>query len=96
LIARNSCSQNGAVAASAGIHVTSQGNRIEENHLVFNSDAGIRVAASNNFVIRNSSRFNNAGTANNYVIAAGNFVGAIVTSDAALESAANNTFNISY
>jgi len=96
LIARNSCSQNGAVTASAGIHVTSQGNRIEENHLVFNSNAGIRVTASNNLVIRNSSRFNNAGTANNYVIVSGNFVGAIVTTDTGLESANNSTLNISY
>jgi parallel beta-helix repeat protein len=95
LIARNSCSQNGTAITAAGIHVTSQGNRIEENHVVFNNDTGIKVDNANNLVVKNSSRFNSSNT-KNYVIVAGNFVGTIVTTAAALNSASNSNVNISF
>jgi hypothetical protein len=93
LIARNSSSQNGTAGVAAGIHVTSQGNRIEENHVVFNNDTGIKVGDANNLVVRNSSRFHGN---NNYAIASGNVVGTIVTTSGTLNSASNSNVNISY
>lgn len=95
VIARNSCSNNGTFPPAAGIHVTSQGNRIEENHVVFNNDSGIKVDGANNLVMRNSSRFN-SNNAKNFVIVAGNLVGTIVTSAGALNSAPNSNVNISF
>jgi hypothetical protein len=93
LIARNSCSQNGAVIPGAGIHLTEQGNRLEENHVVFNATTGIKIDKVNNLVVRNSSRFHGN---NNYAIVPGNFVGTIVTNSSTLNSASNSDVNVSF
>jgi parallel beta-helix repeat protein len=95
LITRNSCSQNGTASLAAGIHITSQGNRIEENHVVFNNDTGIKIDDANNLVVRNSSRFNSSNT-KNYAIAPNNVVGTIVTTSGTLNSASNSNVNISF
>jgi hypothetical protein len=83
----------------AGIHTTSAGNRIEENHVVFNNNAGIKVDSVASTVLRNTSRFNNGSTAtaSNYVFVnqPGNIVGTIVTSAATLNAANNSNVNIS-
>ena len=74
-IARNHCSANGTASASAGIHTTSDGNRIVDNSVIFNNDTGIKVDGISNLITGNSSRFQ---TTKNYAIAAGNRYGPIV------------------
>jgi parallel beta-helix repeat protein len=73
-IARNQCSANGTKAASAGIHTTSDGNRIVDNSLIFNLDTGLRVDGTASLITGNNSRFSTT----NYNIAAGNVYGPIV------------------
>jgi parallel beta-helix repeat protein len=70
----NTCDSNGLAGNGAGIHAKGTENRIDGNN-VSNNDRGIDVDDVRNFVIRNSAR-DNAGM--NYVIVAGNRVGAIV------------------
>ena len=73
-IARNQCSANGTKGASAGIHTTSDGNRIVDNSLIFNLDTGLKVDGAANLITGNNSRFSTT----NYNIAAGNVYGPIV------------------
>jgi hypothetical protein len=64
-----SVSANGSTT-NAGIHVTGGYNRIENNHLTFNANTGLKVdnGAVGNFIVRNSATQN----ATAYSIAAGN------------------------
>ena len=68
---------NGTGADGAGIHVTSADCRIEGNNLTDN-DRGLDVDLSQNLIVRNSA----SGNGDNYVIVAGNAVGAIVVTGA--------------
>ena len=71
----NTCIGNGAGAGSgAGITVTGNGCRIEDNNLTAN-DWGLRVDASGNFIVKNSASAN--GT--NYFISGTQTIGPIVT-----------------
>jgi parallel beta-helix repeat protein len=71
LVLDNRCTGNGAFQHDgAGIHATSEGNRIDGNHVVGN-DRGIDVDAAGNLVIRNTLRGNTV----NFDIVAGNDVG---------------------
>jgi hypothetical protein len=75
-VARNHVSGNGTAAGPvAGIRVTSDGNRIVDNSIIFNNDTGLKVNGISNLITGNSSRFH--GT-KNFVIAAGNRYGEIV------------------
>jgi hypothetical protein len=90
----NSCDSNGfSTSDGAGIYVQGRHNRIEENNVVDN-DRGVHVVGDHNLIVRNSCADN--GTNLNFVIAAGNFTGTIVTTEAAMNSANNGNVNISY
>jgi hypothetical protein len=89
-VARNHVSANGdASHLSAGIRATSDGNRIVDNSIVFNSDTGLQVDGASNLITGNSSRFQ---TTKNFVIAAGNHYGQIVdlTSTSGLAAVGSN------
>ncbi|MEK6644896.1 MAG: right-handed parallel beta-helix repeat-containing protein [Planctomycetota bacterium] len=74
-VANNTCDGNGAVAGdAAGIHATSDDNRIDSNHVTDN-DRGIDVDVGGNLVIRNSASGNGA----DYDIVAGNSKAEILT-----------------
>ena len=93
IILENVCARNG----QAGIQMTDVSSRIEGNNVTSN-DRGIDVLSGSNLIIRNSARGNaGAGVPSaNYDIGAGNFVGTIVTTEAAMNSAANSNINISF
>jgi hypothetical protein len=61
----NTCGNNGG----AGIHITGQHNRIDNNNVTFNPGGGIKVDATFNLVVRNCVSGNSV---NNYIIVAGN------------------------
>ena len=84
----NQCNNN----VGAGVHVASVDNRIEGNNLVGNA-FGILVDTNRNLVIRNSAKLHASG---DYSIVAGNFVGTIVASEAAMNAAANDLVNIRF
>ena len=87
----NTCRQNGFGAGDgAGVHATGSGNRIEGNNVTGN-DRGIEVDVSGNVIIKNTA----SGNTNNYsTIAAGNFVGTIVTTEATMNAAPNGLVNV--
>jgi parallel beta-helix repeat protein len=93
----NTCSANGNGGDGAGIHSNSDDNRIEGNNVTGNK-RGIDVDGTGSLIIRNSSSGNTgSGTPSaDYDIAAGNFVGTIVTTEATMNSATNSNINISY
>jgi parallel beta-helix repeat protein len=64
-IVRGCTAQNNA---GAGIHVTTPDNRIEGNHVIGNTVAGIKVDSGGNVIINNSA----SGSAPNYSVVAGN------------------------
>ena len=69
----NSHRPTGGLLGGAGIFVDQGGSRIEGNNLSYNSQ-GIRVVGTDNTIVGNTAQ----GSNTNYVIAAGNRVGAIV------------------
>lgn len=76
-IVGNQCDANGAFAGDgAGIHVSGNSCRVEDNHVTGN-DRGIDVDAGNNVIVRNTAGVN---TINYDVVANGNLLGPIVTS----------------
>jgi len=78
-------------ASLAGIHVTGNGNRIEENQ-VSGSPTGYLVDGANgNVVVKNTAR----GNATPYSVPVGNFVGALVNTAAGVTSA-NAWANFAY
>lgn len=91
-ITDNRCDGNGANGLGAGIHVL-QSECTVENNSVASNDIGIDVDGSPNVIIRNSARANSAG---NYTILAGNMLGSILTSVAAMNGATNNYGNLSF
>lgn len=101
----NNCNQNGFNGNSTGALpgygiqiVGSGGNRIEGNHVVSNNRGIDAPGVSGNVIIRNTAR-GNVGTGTpsaNYNIGAGNFVGTIVTTEAAMNAATNSNMNISF
>lgn len=93
-VARNQSSGNGtAGVVGAGIRVNGDGSRIEANNVTGNL-TGIWVEDPGNLVIRNSAR----GSAPNpdYDIVVGNVVGAIVTTEAAMNAATNDLVNVGF
>jgi parallel beta-helix repeat protein len=64
-IVRGCTAQNNA---GAGIHVTTPDNRIEGNHVIGNTVAGIKVDSGGNVIINNSA----SGSVPNYSVVAGN------------------------
>jgi parallel beta-helix repeat protein len=68
------CDDNGNGGHGAGIHVTYHDNHIDSNHVTDN-DFGIDVDAAYNLIVRNRVR----GNGTNYVIAADNVVGEILS-----------------
>lgn len=99
IIARENCLVVGNLAdrngygngTGAGIYVGGNDCRIEDNNVTEN-DYGIRADVPGSLIIRNSA----SGNTSNYSIAAGNFTGTIVTSEAAMNSAPNANVNIAY
>lgn len=90
----NTCDSNGfGTGDGAGIYVQGRHNRIEDNNVVDN-DRGVQVVGEQNLIIRNSCADNGASL--NFMIAAGNMTGTIITTEAALNAAANGNVNISY
>ncbi len=90
----NACSNNGSVGAGSGIRATASRSRIEGNTLDSN-DFGIFLEApvTGCFVVNNHA----VGNGTNYnTPAGGNFIGTIVTSNAAMNAAANALVNISF
>lgn len=82
----NTASRNGSGSGiGAGIHSTSNDNRIEGNNVADN-DRGIHVEGTGSLVIKNSASSN---PANNYEIAASNNHGAIIDLTATAAAAAN-------
>jgi len=86
----NHCISNGISGVGAGVHATSINNTIEGNNVQGN-DFGILVDTNRNVIIRNTAIFNFT----NYSIVAGNTVGTIVTTEAAMNAATNDLVNIS-
>ena len=87
----DNCYVFGNISDSNGTGITmGSGNRIESNSCTSNAGAGILVpsGATNNLVIRNSSRANNP----NYNIAPGNRYGSIVNLTSGLTGAANGDY----
>lgn len=75
LVVGNLCRGNGSLDGDgAGVHVTGTRNRIEANDVIFN-DRGLEVDSHSNLIARNSA----GGNTFNYVIAADNNVGPIVS-----------------
>jgi hypothetical protein len=93
LIINNICEGNGNSdgnpGVGAGIHVTLNGSRIEGNTCVSN-DIGIDVDAGTNFIIRNFV----ASNTTDFSLAAGNFTGTQVSTEATMNSAANANVNM--
>ena len=74
VIESNTAAANGSSTGDgAGIHLTSGDCRVEGNNVIDN-DRGIDVDGAGNFIVRNSA----SGNTSNYVLVAGNAVGAIV------------------
>ena len=90
----NLCNGNNDVFGQdgAGIFVIGSGNRIEGNN-IRSSNRGIDVDGTGNLVIRNSV---STVFGTRYDIVAGNTVGTIVTTGAAMNSATNDLVNIEY
>jgi parallel beta-helix repeat protein len=89
----NTCDNNGVSSIAAGIHAISADNRIAENNVTAN-DRGIHVGSPGNLISRNSASGN---TTANYDVVVGNFMGTIVTSEGALNSATNSSnINIAF
>jgi len=75
----NTCRRNGTVInAGAGIIVTGNFNRVENNSIINNS-RGLVVEAEGNLIVRNSSSTDNPAFIYRYVIAPGNHLGTIQT-----------------
>jgi hypothetical protein len=96
-IVSNLCNQNaGAVGAAPGAGIRFlRLNRVEGNTTIENGQ-GIVAAGGSNVIIRNNSGINTAGgvaPAPDFVIAAGNLDGAVVSSAAALNAANNANVN---
>ena len=73
----NNCDSNGFSGGNAaGIHSTGSDNRIEANNVTDNT-RGIDVDSGGSLIIKNSASGSAGGSANNYVIAAGNADAAI-------------------
>jgi len=93
LIIDNLCEGNGnsdgTPGSGAGIHVTLNGSRIEGN-VCDSNDIGIDVDSGTNFIVRNWAATNSTA----FSIAAGNFTGTQVGSEAALNAAANANVNM--
>jgi parallel beta-helix repeat protein len=89
----NQCDSNGnGPGIGAGIQASSTDNRIEGNN-VTNNDRGIHIIAPGNLIIANSASGN---TIDNYDTVAGNMLGTIVSTSAALNAAPNSAVNISF
>lgn len=77
---------------AAGVHATGSGNRIEANNVTANA-SGIDVDNAGNIIFKNTA----SGNTDNYgAIAPSNFVGTIITTDAAMNAAVNDLVNIEY
>jgi parallel beta-helix repeat protein len=88
----NHCSANGtATTNGAGIRVTLQDNRVEDNHLTDN-DFGLLVLTNGNFIARNTA----SGNVTNYVIAASNSVGSITNVAGSTVNVANPWANFEF
>ena len=88
LVQNNHCTQNGG----AGIRVSSAGNRVDGNSLIYNKQ-GIWLQGPVNVVIRNTSRYNpGASGSSNYVGTAGNDVGPIGTAATSTSPWANISY----
>jgi hypothetical protein len=89
-------SNNGPSPAStdiAAIYLSSYGNRVEGNTLVFNFGArGIKALDSRNYIFRNVANNNNG----NYDLPAGTIAGTIVSTVGALNTATNSNANASF
>ena len=72
-VSGNTCDANDS--SSAGILARGNGNRIQDNHLSGNG-AGLRLAGTNNFAVRNTAFGNSA----NFAYVAGNLLGTVQTS----------------
>jgi parallel beta-helix repeat protein len=91
-ILNNTCAANGPGGAfGRGIHLSGNDCRVEGNNVTDN-DVGIQVDFAGNLIIRNSA----SGNTTNYTIAAGNFTGTIVATEAAMNAATNSNINISF
>ena len=89
LVLENSISGNGPGGAVSGIRATGSANRIDGNRMA-SVGIGVEVTGTNNVIIRNVVMSSN----NDYAVAAGNFKGTEIATEAALNSAANANVNV--
>jgi hypothetical protein len=96
LIIGNACSRNGNGGDGAGIHITGNGTRIEENLVILN-DRGIDVDNDGNIVTKNSAHDNgNASGVNDYAITGVQTIGEIITATGTIGSAVSPWANFSF
>jgi hypothetical protein len=88
-ISLNNCSGNGRQGSGAGINVSGNGSRIEDNNVSANP-SGISCVGTSNFVLRNTMQ----GNTSNYTLGAGNIWGTIVANQTDMNNAANANVNI--
>lgn len=77
-----------------GIHIVGPSNRIEDNQLTKNSARGLNAlgaGAVDNTIIRNTA---DANTIAAFGVAAGNMLGTVVATEAAMNTAANDLINL--
>ena len=89
VVIENRCNGNGPGGGVTAIHATGIANRIEGNHVIA-AFGGIWVEGTGNTIIRNTA----VNCSNHYEIAASNFKGAEVTTEAAMNSATNSNVNL--
>ncbi len=75
-----------------GIRLTGVDNRVEGNTVLNNGTNGVLAAAGGNAIVSNRA----SGHVANYSIVAGNFVGTIVATEAAMNAAPNSLVNLSF
>lgn len=95
MVRGNNCASNGfSTGAGAGILASGDNSRIEENNCANNS-TGIEVTSSGNFIVRNSCA-NNGSAGDNFVIAASNSLGTVLSVAGGGVSTSNSFANFEY
>jgi len=78
LVEKNNATSNGQRRTAAGIHSTSDGNKIDNNNVANNNDKGIYISAGKSIVMRNTAHNNDDGGEGNYSLGTGSVRGGIV------------------
>lgn len=90
LVLHNLCAGNGPGSSAVGIHTTFGANRIQDNHII-SVGKGILLTGSSNITVGNSITSSSAPFP---PIPPGNFTGTQVTTESAMNSAANSLVNV--